>query len=86
MQSSVADSRISATPFQYFNISVAACRCAGAIGGSRSGRNRRQRNIASMPAAGETANPQLETAAEAIARIDALCPWLRGVELRTVAA
>jgi hypothetical protein len=27
--------------------------------------------------------PHKETAAEAIARIDALCPWLRGIEFRT---
>ena len=66
----------------YFNMSIAACRTAGAIGGRRSARNRRFRMAGQPPSVPET-DPDRETMAEATARIDALCPWLRGVEIRT---
>lgn len=66
----------------YFNMPLGACRHAGAIGGRRSGRSRRQRKVAEMRVEATT-EFQPETAAEAIARIDALCPWLQGVERRT---
>jgi hypothetical protein len=66
----------------YFNMTIAACRAAGARGGRRSARSRRLRKSAEIPAATIT-EPPPETAAEAIARIDVLCPWLRGVERRT---
>lgn len=64
----------------YFNLSVAACRRAGASGGRRSTQNRRlcQKSQA-RPAISEI---PMETAAEAIARLDAQFPWLRGAERR----
>lgn len=63
----------------YFNMSIAACRRAGGRGGRRGAMSRRLRREA--PVLPET-EVHVETAAEAIARIDALCPWLRGVESR----
>src|SRR5690348_3423583 len=66
----------------YFNMSVAACRKAGGRGGRRSATSRRLRQTSQVPVQTET-EPQVETAAEAIARIDALCPWLRGAEGRS---
>jgi len=65
----------------YFNISIAACRRAGGRGGRRSAISRRLRLASQAPVLPET-EPYVETAAEAIARIDTLCPWLRGVESR----
>jgi hypothetical protein len=62
----------------YFNMSVAACRRAGGRGGRRSAMSRRLR-LDHAPVLPEP-EPHVETAAEAIARIDALCPWLRGAE------
>lgn len=64
----------------YFNMSIAACRRAGGRGGRHSAMSRRLR-LDRAPVPPET-EPHVETAAEAIARIDALCPWLRGVEGR----
>jgi hypothetical protein len=64
----------------YFNMSIDPCRRAGGLGGRRSTMSRRLR-IRQAPALPET-EPHVETAAEAIARIDALCPWLRGAEGR----
>jgi len=66
----------------YFNMTIGACRRAGAIGGRRSARNRRLLNANRAPVAPETAEPSLETAAEAIALLDAQFPWLRGAERR----
>ena len=65
----------------YFNMTVAACRAAGAIGGRRSAQNRRLR-MASQPPSVPEVDFDHETMAEATARIDALCPWLRGVDIR----
>jgi hypothetical protein len=63
----------------YFNMTIAACRRAGAIGGHRSARNRtHQRQVDQL----EEIQVHLETAAEAIALLDAQFPWLRGVERR----
>jgi len=68
----------------YFNMSIDACRLAGAIGGRRSARNRRLRKAGHAPVSAEIREPDSgETMAQATARIDALCPWLRGVEIRT---
>ncbi len=67
----------------YFNMSIEGCRAAGARGGRRSARNRRLRKSRETTAARVIIEPDMETAAEAIARIDALCPWLRGAEIRT---
>jgi hypothetical protein len=66
----------------YFNMNIAACRAAGARGGRQSAWSRRLRKAAEIPAA-TISEPPSETAAEAIVRIDALCPWLRGVERPT---
>ena len=63
----------------YFNMSIAAGRRAGGRGGRRGAMSRRLRLTSQTPVLPET-EPHVETAAEAIARIDALCPWLRGVE------
>jgi hypothetical protein len=65
----------------YFNMSIAACRRAGGRGGRRSAISRRLRQNSQAPVLPET-ELHVETAAEAIARIDALCPWLRGAEGR----
>lgn len=65
----------------YFNMSIAECRRAGGRGGRRSAMSRRFRLASQAPVLPET-EPHVETATEAIARIDALCPWLRGVESR----
>jgi len=66
-----------------FNKSVDQCRIIGRRGGLARGRNLRARK--SVPASSVllVSPPQEETIAEANARIDALCPWLRGVEIRT---
>jgi len=66
----------------YFNMTVAACRVAGSRGGRRSAGNRlfRRNNLAPVA---QKAEWQLETTAEAIARIDTLFPWLRGAEVRS---
>ena len=66
-----------------FNKSVDQCRSIGRRGGLRSARNRRLRQAGEVPAVREVNPPHEETMAEARARIDALCPWLRGVEMRT---
>ena len=62
----------------YFNMSIAACRRAGAMGGRRAARNRRLRKSVQT----ERIEVHLETAAEAIAALDAQFPWLRGAERR----
>jgi hypothetical protein len=68
----------------YFNMTIAACRAAGAVGGRRSAQSRRLRKYNERQRTGNITGTQRETAAEAIARIDALCPWLRGAEGRTM--
>lgn len=54
----------------------------GALGGRARSRNLRLRNACPMRVAGELRRPHEETTAEAIRRIDALCPWLVGAERR----
>ena len=66
-----------------FNKSIDQCRSIGRRGGLRSARNRRLRKAGEVPAVREVNPPHEETMAEARARIDALCPWLREVEIRT---
>jgi hypothetical protein len=61
-----------------FNLSVAACRRVGSVGGRRSAQNRKLRQTSPV----EEIHVLLETAAEAIAILDALFPWLRGAERR----
>ena len=67
----------------YFNLSIDACRRAGAVGGRRSARNRKLRQADQAHANGEIVEVYLETAAEAIALLDRQFPWLRGAEYRT---
>ena len=55
-------------------------RRVGALGGRARGRNLRLRKVCPVPIARELNRPHEETAAEAIRRIDALCPWLVGAE------
>ena len=66
----------------YFNMSVAACRRAGATGGRRSAWNRKLRQINQPPASGEDVEFHLETPREAIELLDRQLPWLRGAEGR----
>ena len=55
-------------------------RRVGALGGRARARNLRLRKAPQAPVVGELSRPHQETAAEAIRRIDALCPWLIGAE------
>ena len=66
----------------YFNMTIERCRTTGRRGGRARARNLQLRKARAVPAR-EPIRPHEETAAEAIARIDALCPWLRGIELHT---
>ena len=52
----------------------------GALGGRARARNLRLRKGGQTPLTCELNQPHQETAAEAIRHIDALCPWLVGVE------
>jgi hypothetical protein len=52
----------------------------GALGGRARARNLRLRKAIPTPVNREIKQPHQETAAEAIRRIDALCPWLVGAE------
>jgi len=65
-----------------FNKKPGDMRRVGALGGRARARNLRLRKAGQAPVIGEPSQPQEETAAEAIRRIDALCPWLVGVECR----
>ena len=65
----------------YFNLTLDACRRAGRAGGRRSGCNRRLRKVNLLPVPDvNSPEPLIETARQAIERIDALCPWLVGCE------
>jgi hypothetical protein len=55
-------------------------RRVGALGGRAYARNLRLRKACHVPVIQEPGQPDKETAAEAIQCIDALCPWLLGVE------
>jgi hypothetical protein len=55
-------------------------RHVGSLGGRARARNLRRRKASPVPVIVELSRPRQETAAEAIRRIDALCPWLAGVE------
>ena len=54
----------------------------GALGGRAHARNWRLRKVCPVPVASQFSRPHEETAAEAIRRIDALCPWQFGAECR----
>ena len=63
-----------------FNKQPEDMRRVGALGGRARARNLRLRKPLQAPVAGELSRPHEETVAEAIQRIDALCPWLIGAE------
>ena len=66
-----------------FHQTPAQLRRSGARGGKACARNRRQRmRTAVTPQTVAPADRHRETAAEAIAVLDAQFPWLRGVESR----
>ena len=59
------------------------CRRAGRAGGRRSAQNRRFRKVNLLPVPDvDSSEPPIETARQAIERIDELCPWLVGCERR----
>lgn len=63
----------------YFNMTIAACRIAGAIGGRRAARNRRLRRRAEPPVpAASHPEPEVETAHQASMLLDERFPHLRG--------
>jgi hypothetical protein len=68
----------------YHGKTIAQCRAIGAHGGRERARNLRLRQPGRAPATVKTSPPEPETARLAIERIDRLCPWLRGCELRAV--
>ncbi len=63
-----------------FNKKPEDMRRIGALGGRARARNLRLRKAGPTPVTREFRRPCEETAAEAIRRIDALCPWLVGAE------
>ena len=65
-----------------FNKKAGDMRRVGARGGRARARNLRLRKARQAPVICQFTRPHEETAAEAIGRIDALCPWLVGVERR----
>jgi len=52
----------------------------GALGGRARTRNLRLRKARQVPVIREISRTRVETAGEAIRRIDVLCPWLVGAE------
>ena len=80
-------------PYILFNKSPEQLRRLGARGGRAYGRNQRDRRAqrptppatgSVQPPSGAVLDPPAETAARAIAALDAQFPWLRGAERRTV--
>jgi len=63
-----------------FNKKPEDMRRVGARGGRARARNLRLRKARQEPITRERNHPHEETMAEATRRIDALCPWLVGVE------
>jgi hypothetical protein len=64
-----------------FQLTIEECRVAGRKGGLRAGHSRRLRQ-ASQPPVLPAPEPESETPREAIEKLDAQFPWLRGVERR----
>jgi hypothetical protein len=68
----------------YFNMSLAACRRAGALGGRRSARNRRLCRLTQATASeARRPAPELETAHQASLLLDECFPHLRNAWVRT---
>jgi hypothetical protein len=63
-----------------FNKKPEDMRRVGALGGRARARNLRLRKTRQVPVIREISRPREETTGEAIWRINALCPWLVGVE------
>ena len=63
-----------------FNKKPQDLRRIGALGGRARARNLRLRKAGHTLVTRKLSQPHQETAAEAIRRIDALCPWLVGAE------
>ncbi len=63
-----------------FNKKPEDMRRIGGLGRRARARNRRLRKADQTPVTRDLNQPHQETAAEAIRRIDALCPWLVGAE------
>ena len=76
-------------PYIFFNKSLQQCRQLGARGGKASARNRRFRLLAESQLPSQIAaapdDPDLETAAEAMALLDAQFQWLSGAEKQRAA-
>jgi hypothetical protein len=69
----------------YFNMTLTACRAAGARGGRRSARSRRLRALPQpFVAAASHPEPELETAHQASLLLDAQFPHLRNAWARRV--
>ena len=66
----------------YFNMSIADCRRAGTIGGRRSARNRKVRQMVQLHTTQESPEVHVETAREAIELLDRQFPWQRDAERR----
>jgi hypothetical protein len=71
-------------PYIFFNKTLDECRQLGARGGRAQARNRRlcQLERSLEPEIALAPEPVQETAAEAIAALDAQFPWLSGAEKR----
>lgn len=65
-----------------FNRTLDQCRSIGRRGGRARARNLRTRKTAHVAAVPAARPSEDETVRQAIERIDALCPWLKGCELR----
>jgi hypothetical protein len=64
-----------------FNRTIDQCRSIGRRGGRARARNLRARETSHVAAIPAGSQPEVETARQAIERIDAQCPWLKGCEL-----
>ena len=67
-----------------FNRTIDQCRSIGRRGGRTRARNLRARKTSRVAAVPAGSQSEDETAREAIERIDAQCPWLKGCELRAI--
>ena len=65
-----------------FNKKPDDMRRVGALGGRARARNLRLRKACQVPACRSISRPRVETTADAIRCMDALFPWLLGVERR----
>jgi hypothetical protein len=65
-----------------FNQTIDQCRNIGRRGGRARARNLRARETSHLVAVPAASQAEAETARQAIERIDAQCPWLKGCEFR----